>query len=527
MQSLCFGASSVVNCAGGDQVFAVGEELPHAILLTRGTIEYSYVQEQTYIGITRLDTGVSDGRDEGQHQLVSATCWICQLALVVKWHTLGKAQAQSASEMVLVSVEEFLKVVMAYPQVAVFAAQYATQLASHFLQTPAQSKDGTVAYTDVDPGFDCDEIVAQMHHAIRGLVSLPLLEMLRRNQSLLGGLWARKAFADLEAEVLKGRCHVSMGPDGMGSIFRVVRVVVIHLTNADGLLCVQLAETKKEGTACNPKFGLPGQKVAGGETPEVAMRKLLAEQLHSLLPAMSDEIERETVTETVNSASFGLQTKYIKTIFKLKLSGHLVRVAQEGPSKRPQSECTPQTTSSEVASTSIVHPFGSGAQAAQSGSSGKRGSRGHMRSPPRPGILRADSLLDGSPSLGSTDTVSSVCGHSIDADGAYNGFAVKAKGTDEGDVTDSQATTTTRQYPLKANIYLYRWLAHEQYQSLISRREEVEHSLRPVIKGFTVQQWQKVLAWRVVSDPAVVFEPFSDDVDSGAEGTDDDVFSRL
>jgi len=494
LQQLCFSAAAVISIPSGSQVFDSGDEVEHAYLLAQGFVEYTLMPS----GIPLLNRREAEVERflELETDVIGDGAWLCEYALLFSWRATGTAVAQSVCEIVDIPAEEFIKVVMPYPHLAAFTAQYAVELSKRYTALPRFSLEGEYLYSDINPGIDSDEVIADMHVSMRGLLSMPQLQLLRQNQSLFGELLrGRKAFVDLESEVLRGVCHVSMGAEGLNSIRRVVRVVFLRLINQDGLLCAQIAQAKGGGPF-TPKFGLPGRKVASGQTPETAITMVIEEQMHSVSHAISPIQQVETVTETVHSAAFDMNTKYIKTIFEVKLLGHCICQYDA----QPETSCgmyrhdSPTDLDEHLQAATKRHT--------------SRTAPSPMRFPTGLGSTHLPAFLgqfgaelgEQPADDGQLDHTTLLCGEALHGDGQHHGFTVGALSTTQG----AQAThEDEREAKYRTSTYLYRWLSQEQYDNLSARRAEVEQSLSSSLRHLTQQHWQKVSSWRVCADAAV------------------------
>eukprot|EP00971_Amphidinium_carterae_P336322 6472627-Amphidinium_carterae.1 len=114
--------------------------MDYAYLLSSGRIRYSY-RMSSIKEYRSLDSDMSS--------CVKPPSWICELALFVKWRTRGTGQAESTCNVLLLSTELFIKVVMSQFNVAVVAAAYARQLARVFLVPDTES---FARCSDIDPG---------------------------------------------------------------------------------------------------------------------------------------------------------------------------------------------------------------------------------------------------------------------------------------------------------------------------------------------------------------------------------------
>jgi len=291
------------------------------MILSRGKLRYTYFPVPSRVSHAYTDrqsmgavasaaaTSAAGDIMQTEQVRVQAIAWICELALFLQWKTLGSLSVEEAEiscELLLVSVDAFLKVVT---QSTVMAA-VTSFLADHFGEELHSMGEDFMA-TDIYHSFNCDSIIANMHVSLRELVSVPVLEALRQKQNAFVGLLRRKTLSDLETEVLAGKCHLVIGPSG--EIGRIVRLVILRLLNPDGMLCIEVAQCQSPLTRSRAKFQLPGRKVDSKEVPADAIQRLLDEDFSTLKSHIRlDKVE--TVVGYEHSASFDMQTQYIKTV---------------------------------------------------------------------------------------------------------------------------------------------------------------------------------------------------------------------
>merc|ERR1712113_193315 len=116
------------------------------------------------------------------------------------------------------------------------------------------------------------------------------------------------------AEVGDGKCDLVM--DSGSRVLRVVSVVVFQLERYDQKVLVQIG--KYTGTDVTPACALPGTKVRAGELPRDALQRLLDRQFTLFQPAVV--VERpEVAIEVKVSKAYGVNTKYVRTIFHARL----------------------------------------------------------------------------------------------------------------------------------------------------------------------------------------------------------------
>ena len=117
--------------------------------------------------------------------------------------------------------------------------------------------------TDISLGIDGDIVVSEMPAVVRQkLVSAPALEVLKKQMHTFTKFFNEGALSSLEKEISQGRCHLMTGQDGQ--VLRVVRMVVLQVTDERDRVCARLAREVRSGSAnCDfeVNFGLLGHKL--------------------------------------------------------------------------------------------------------------------------------------------------------------------------------------------------------------------------------------------------------------------------
>jgi len=507
IKELAFGA--VVRVASdGEEIFAPRQDTEHALLLAKGSATYSYTFAGRAQGLPGLlSTTAMRSRSGanldscwiGKSDPVQSGSWVCELALLSSWTTLGQLDAMSSSELVFLSAAHFVKVVTSDPATEAVAAHYALKLEEIF-----NSSSAAAAFTDLRSAIDCDVVAAQMHTTVRALVSLPILDVARRQQHNFIDLWRPSSvhWSQLEQQVQAGECHLVMGSEGPQSIVRVARVVQLELRNLDGNILVELIQ-RRNGTIL-PKFCLPGAKLRGDEPASGVAERLMWEELQLLAPAIRIVGEREVV-ECEASASFGLRSKYIKTIVTAEFLG---RLESEAP-------CT------RVASTTTGVPSQEDVQ--KSISADSRATFG--------ADVRRVSRLNFFPWISHIDSFQRLFSKPpFDTDGPAHAFAVRRGPTgrhglsgsceslEGGSPTpgipsapslwaSSKQSVDSAEPPLQEEprlqhsenvVAVFRWMSKSELENLSSRSAEVVHNdLHSQAKSLTYAQWHRLFAWKL------------------------------
>jgi len=406
---------------------------------------------------------------------------ICELALVVHWQTRGRLYAHTSGEMLMISAPLFIKVVMEHPVVSVVVASFAAQMCQEQSLATLLDDDDEQEFnedrtpcTDLDYGIDPDVVASNLHQAIRTcLLSQPVLDMLKQQQhqptawlkqqqkQRWGALRPRRSLAELEMEVQAGKCHlVRKAPWEPNSAMRVLRIVVLHLRNRRGMLCCQLGRCKGDGDTVEMTF--PGGKVLGHETPGDCIKRVLQQRLSELEPYIKITGSHAEV-EVQASSSYGLSTKYIKTIFTAELQGDLLNDAP-----LPQLRIT------------------------------------HL-----PGSLRdVMGAVSRATSHSSRATVSMQQFFDVlVGEGNTHGFAMAVDAAKHNDSlvakmpTFNKRGSTGSRPPEATDVFLYQWLELDNPRNLRDARGENEIYLQAILRSAEVTFWQRMLSWRVTCCP--------------------------
>mmetsp|Transcript_50598 Transcript_50598/g.118177 ORF Transcript_50598/g.118177 Transcript_50598/m.118177 type:complete len:1105 (-) Transcript_50598:39-3353(-) len=445
LQELCFTAAEIMVVPGGQDVFTARQEMEHAMLLTLGNTIYSKARGRSTFASSRIGLQQQSTFENYASQKNGEGTWFCELALILQWKAIGTVTSESDCELLVVSSEHFIQVVMNYTNVAVVVSAYSVELCR-------QMREGSLPkFNDVDPNFDCDAVVSDLPHIIKSnLVSRPVLHIMRK-QALQGrGVFQgpRKNILDLEDEVQVGKCHLVVGHEGAHgatSITRVVRIVVLHLTNQDGLYCVQIGQSRLG--QCDARFTFPGSKCGASESPEDCLARLLKESLSELSPAIR-VVDKDTIVEYESSLSYGIQTKYIKTIFMADLHGTLYNETGSGDNT--------VTLTGHLGGERAKRSFGLG-----------------------------NFKMDGTHSETRLFTRWFECL----GDGPNHGFAFQNK-------VEKHSSASSH----LEKVQVFQWLQKDVFDTLNVHRKKVEEELAELFKHQTSESWERLLSWRLQAD---------------------------
>mmetsp|Transcript_31601 Transcript_31601/g.73691 ORF Transcript_31601/g.73691 Transcript_31601/m.73691 type:complete len:1111 (-) Transcript_31601:174-3506(-) len=451
VQTSCLAASHVTLVREGQEIFGARQSLEHAILLTHGKLCYT-VGSTASAEIVQKPLLSWQLAKTLQVAKVSDPTWISEMALVAEWETVGSLEAAADVELLLVSADSFGKLVRQTSVLAAFVSSYAAGMCEA-LEFNVRNYGPEGLPTDLDLRVDRDVVVANLHQVVRSaLVSLPVIDMMRREQTLFSSMFKRRPLAELEDEVIQGKCHLICG-DTPGMVFRVVRVVVLRIVNPEGMLCVQLAE--KRGSDLEPKFRLPGRKVEGSCRPADVVQILLNEDLKEMAPFIKLE-KVDTVVETHDRGSFRCTTKYIKFIQHAKLQATMEITASR--------ELLALDGNSEYFPSYRQRSHRLFTKKSKSGASSK--------------------------DTGFHDSLATVCSSPFTTKGVNHcfGFREVASQNQSCDGSNSKNESITK---------LYRWIQKSDFENLRTREGEVESELMSWLNnGLSRDRLEKLMQWR-------------------------------
>mmetsp|Transcript_59979 Transcript_59979/g.111243 ORF Transcript_59979/g.111243 Transcript_59979/m.111243 type:complete len:949 (-) Transcript_59979:65-2911(-) len=230
-------------------------------------------------------------------ELVNGT-WLCEAALWSSWVHVGKAEAISASELLVVSsdalMNEFGRDHPACHLLKSYGRSYHQRILSAVPPYAPWPTDIRIAFTEVSDLLGPHVGIGMLQSAL----GTGVLHM------------SKQAEQELIQELLEEKCALTSLEDG--SLQRIVSVVALKVKDRDGNIFVELGKCDAKGirkAACV----LPGGKRAMNEVPQVAMQRVLDKRL----PCLQGTIVLEgtnTLTETKASQNFNMTTVYTKLL---------------------------------------------------------------------------------------------------------------------------------------------------------------------------------------------------------------------
>jgi len=292
LMDICFSGVSWQTARPGEEIFEPGVNVPYAYYIIEGAILYKI--------------GVGGGVDNDQY---GPKTWACEMTLWIAWETVGRMEATRATQIMMLQQDKFWKMLDDRPEVRLVCAEYATVYAGAI-------KKEKPPLSDLGSLIDHDNLVALMSMQSRQIMSFPSLTALKMSKNFLT---SAAKMDRLQSELHSGACDLR--EDLGGRVVRVVRVAAVQITRSDGMCCLELGENGDEGF--RPSLVLPGTKIRYAEYPMDAITRFLLD-----LNVEADRLnvtDRQISTEVKSSAQYGVDTKYVRTVFYADLPDDMAK----------------------------------------------------------------------------------------------------------------------------------------------------------------------------------------------------------
>lgn len=296
VHELCVVASNLEYLQQDDDLFIAGVELDCAYHLCTGSVNYSQDPESSAVSETSTTS-------------VRCGSWLCESALWTYWTTVGKAEAETTSQLLVVHATPMATVLRKHRLISHVTREYSQLFHKRVvLATPPQEWP-----TDLEvPETDFVDMVRRMQPATQMTIGLQVVKML--SASLPWTTWRGINLDKLAREVTKGKC--SLVETGSGDLIRCVSVIAGRIMADDGCILVQLGKLRGRNVELN--CSLPGFKLASDESPDAAFARLLKDRLSLYADAVQvvnwgDHVVWE------DSARFKVRTRYVRHVFNAKL----------------------------------------------------------------------------------------------------------------------------------------------------------------------------------------------------------------
>lgn len=314
----------------GDEIFADAQPATDVAFLAAGKFCYrTYTSTSSGPQVVSFQTGMGDSLEDvgfaqlqhsdsgglGQAGVHLENNWAAELAFFVEWTHCGELEAESMGEVLLVNVESYAQSLRLHPEVMAMAIDFSQALIRSIDQTLDEE------LTDLSLGVDYHGVMLRMSTDKCIRIGQALVESAQNNlASSLISLRARPRLMALAEEVNAGKCLLCLHEKSR-TMIRVQMVAALRLERYDGSILVDMGsvpgEDSDEATKVNLK--LPGCKVELGQDPGTALQKIFNGQLVKLKDQIVINYCEVSTTESA-SESFGLHTKYIRSIFHAKVA---------------------------------------------------------------------------------------------------------------------------------------------------------------------------------------------------------------
>mmetsp|Transcript_35344 Transcript_35344/g.82594 ORF Transcript_35344/g.82594 Transcript_35344/m.82594 type:complete len:1032 (+) Transcript_35344:96-3191(+) len=278
-----------------DIVFFAGQDAEGARLAVQGKFRY---------------TAETVG-EETMSALVSQGDWICEAALWSHWIHVGRLEADGSSQMMLLKVGNFIRVLQKFELVAYLTREYGRAYHGRITTSGPPFSDYP---SDLHvPNTDASDLVSQDVG----------LELLRRERDAKDGKLAEvseSAYAELLKEVDSEKCSIVQAHNG--ELQRTVALVAVKITrNFDDRVFVEVGTWNRGDGEVNAGCALPAKKRVRSELPRKAFEQILAvnlQQMQDMLELVPGRATSEV--EVKDSAKFGLKTRYLRSILEVCLA---------------------------------------------------------------------------------------------------------------------------------------------------------------------------------------------------------------
>lgn len=291
----------------GDDFLGVGDPGTHMYLHISGQLNYhDHGRPDTHMrGGTPSKIGTA---------FVEEGSWLCEAALWSIWTHVGSFVAVTACHLMCLHVATFWEAVSKFPNIGLITKEYGRlfhqRLISSCPPTAEYPNDIYVPFTDYE------EITNAMEDDLRRIIGQVSLQKLHHNMGKRAHLTIyRKEMQKLNTEVTSGKCTLIVNQYGL--VQRVVAVVAVNVTRADGTVLVQIGSINDDGS-CSPNCNLPGTKMERDETPTRAVLRLMYTEILPYMGA-TELLWTECSQLVKESEHYGVLTKYLRTVFHARL----------------------------------------------------------------------------------------------------------------------------------------------------------------------------------------------------------------
>mmetsp|Transcript_46267 Transcript_46267/g.103720 ORF Transcript_46267/g.103720 Transcript_46267/m.103720 type:complete len:501 (-) Transcript_46267:97-1599(-) len=251
--------------------------------------------------------------------------WMCEAALWSQWIHVGKAEALSASELLVVSSEalmaEFMRDHPAVHLLKHYGRSYHQRVLSAVPPYARWPTDLKVPFTDISDLLGPHVGIGMLQSEIsKGTLHL-----------------SKAAEQELMEELLQEKCALTTAKDG--GLQRMVAVVALKVKDREGNIFAELGKCDAKGVR-KASCTLPGGKRAMNEVPQVTLKRVMEKRLPGLEQWVVLE-GTDSHVETKPSPQFGMSSTYTKTLHlgsivrPIELPGYHNKILQEGDNTLP------------------------------------------------------------------------------------------------------------------------------------------------------------------------------------------------
>mmetsp|Transcript_46298 Transcript_46298/g.107713 ORF Transcript_46298/g.107713 Transcript_46298/m.107713 type:complete len:1093 (+) Transcript_46298:62-3340(+) len=289
IRRLCDEAVAFFTLKAQDNMFLPGVDMEHSCYLVNGKLLYQQDPETSFEK-THVSSTVLEGR------------WVCEAALWTSWMTVGCMDAVHACRIMSVNMTGIVKVLPKHPLIAHLTRHYAQ--AYHLRVTAARPPFSKWPSDIRVPDTEASDLLSNDLG----------LELLRQAEKK--GILSESAHQELVIELKEEKCSIL--ETSAGRLERIVPVVAVKLTRpSDGRILLEVGLwTKDKGlkTECM----LPGKKRLKGELVHMTVKRIMETQLVEYAKGV-EVMNQDVEVEARESTSYGLYTKYLKTIQNMGL----------------------------------------------------------------------------------------------------------------------------------------------------------------------------------------------------------------
>lgn len=314
VEELCRDAVEFQFLFPGDVLFRPAQALQQAYYVVSGSLQYTQLPETSKV-------------DNPNEATVAQDSWIAEAALWSKWQHVGKLEAITECQIMVIRLDGILKVLEGDTDLRRAVSHATRNYGQNFWIRLTGLKPPTPQPSDVSVPFaDSPDLMAPD-------ISRGLLRRLQREHPEADKL------QDLQQEVATGRCVLRENADG--DVERVVFLVTFRIED-DGDTLLQLGFVGDGGRLQKGNLELPGTKRPRDELEDEARSRVLS-KLGSLTNYINMGSEHEEVWED-KSHKFNVPTQYrrAENYVTLKFHRQIIDEAMRTEARvaEPQKSCT-------------------------------------------------------------------------------------------------------------------------------------------------------------------------------------------